>query len=110
LAYSLLNRLNGITIEMPHEPDHAYRFFEHLRSHAPGDWEAFALLINGAANSAVREELVERFQRRFGWKGTIPQTNFQGYIGRAREWGIVTKGRGHYELTELGQEVANSLV
>jgi hypothetical protein len=110
LAYSLLHRLDGITIEMPHEPGHAYAFFEHLRSHAPGDWDAFALLINGAANNAGRDELIERFQRRFGWQGTVPQTNLQGYIGRAREWGIITPGRGHYELTDLGLDVANSLL
>jgi hypothetical protein len=110
LAYSLLRSLGGITIEMPHERDHAYAFFEHLRHHAQGDWQAFTLLISGIADRIPRDELVERFKRRFRWRGSVPQTNFQGYLGRAREWGIVTQGRGQYQLTELGVAVANSLI
>jgi hypothetical protein len=38
-----------------------------------------------------------------------PETNVQGYIGRAREWGLLSQARGQYELTEFGYDVARML-
>lgn len=109
-GYRLLEELDGITIATPHEPGHAVAFLRHLRAHAPGDFAAFAVLLEGARDGADRDELVDRYVERFDWEGRVPETNLQGYVGRAREWGLVTPGRGIYALTEFGAHAVRELL
>lgn len=110
LCYELLDRLAGLRLDAPHDPEHTLVFVEHLRRHAAEDWRAFGILIGGAGRRATRDELLDDYRRAYGWGGKIPDTNLQGYIGRAREWGLLSPERGAYVLTELGEQVAATML
>ena len=57
-------------------------------------------------NEPSRLELVEVFQTaRPDWTASVAATNTQGYVARAREWGLVESKQvaGTYRLTEFGE-------
>ena len=108
-AYALFRDLRGIRVDTPHDPVHAQAFFRFLHERVPGDRRGFAELLTGVTRQESRDELVERFRQRFGLARSVPETNVQGYIGRAREWGLLSQARGQYELTEVGCDVARML-
>jgi hypothetical protein len=109
LAYMLFRKLRGLQVDIPHDPSHAQAFFHFLQSHVPGDRAGFAELLTGVLREESRGQLVDRFRESFGLSGSVPETNMQGYVSRAREWGLLSPLRGQYELTEVGSDVARIL-
>lgn len=106
-GWRLLRGLDGISLQLPHAPELARTFLEHLRRHAPGDWWGFRAVVAAVADQPNRLELVETFQRaRPDWGANVAATNAQGYVARAREWGLVQPKQigGRYTLTEFGTE------
>lgn len=107
-GYDLLEALAGITVETPHPRAFAERFLAHLRTYAPEDWWGFETVLDALSREPDRAELVAHFRAaRKEWSNTIASTNSQGYVGRAREWGLVEPKqiRGRYVLTDFGQEL-----
>ena len=107
-GYDLLDTLDGLTLDWPHEREHAERFITFIRSHAPSDWSGFAVLLEAAVERPNREELTERFQSSHPeWGAAKANTNAAGYVARAREWGLIEPKLvdGRYTLTEFGDEV-----
>jgi hypothetical protein len=106
-GWRLLRSLDGVSLQLPHAPALARTFLEHLRRHAPGDWWGFRAVVAAVADQPNRLELVETFQReRPDWGANVAATNAQGYVARAREWGLVQPKQigGRYALTEFGIE------
>ncbi len=107
-GYELLEVLNGISLEMPHPPKIAERFFAHLKRFAPADWWGFETVLVAAREEPNRHNLQEAFRAvRPGWSDAVVGTNTQGYVGRAREWGLLEPklARGRYLLTDFGGTV-----
>lgn len=108
----LLARLAGLTISQPHPPEQARVFLDHLREHAPADFWGFKRALDVVAERPSRAELVEGFRTaRPDWRESVAATNAQGYVARAREWGLVAPKvvDGRYELTALGAELAEGV-
>lgn len=106
VGWELLEALNGLTLEWPHQQHFAERFFDHLRRHAPWDWAGFERILEACAEPPTRAELVENFIRwRPEWSETVANTNSAGFIARAREWGLIEPKliEGRYALTQFGQ-------
>lgn len=112
LGYELLEKLDGISLDTPHAPEFAERFLDHLRSFAPTDWQGFSTLLSAVAEEPNREELIRSFESaRPDWKSSVASTNSQGYLGRAREWGLVEpkQMQGRYLLTSFGEDVLKDM-
>jgi hypothetical protein len=106
-GWRLLRSLDGISLELPHPPDLTRTFLQHLRDHSPGDWWGFRTVLSAVAEQPNRQELVERFHgERPDWTPSVAATNAQGYIARAREWGLVEPKQqsGRYGLTDFGAD------
>jgi hypothetical protein len=102
----LLTALEAVSLEMPHPPGLAERFFAHLRAFAPQDWWGFTTLLEAVEAGTTRVELVELFQRaQPTWNESKNATNAAGYVARAREWGLVEPKQvdGRYALTPFGK-------
>jgi hypothetical protein len=109
----LLRSLDGISVLLPHAPELARTFLEHLRRHSPGDWWGFCTVVATVADEPNRLELVETFQReRPDWSPKVAATNAQGYVARAREWGLVKPKQvgGRYALTEFGSQYLTKII
>jgi hypothetical protein len=103
-GWRLLRDLDGITLETPHSPELARTFLHHLREQSPGDWWGFSAVLSAVAAQPTRVELLEAFRgERPDWSSGIAATNAQGYIARAREWGLVQPKQlyGRYSLTDF---------
>lgn len=108
----LLDGLSGLTVMPPHGPEHARLFVAHLREHAPADWWGFEQTLLIVAKRPTRAELVEGFSAaQPGWRESVAATNVQGYVARAREWGLIAPKviDTRYELTELGAELVDGV-
>jgi hypothetical protein len=104
----LLASLSGLTVAQPHPPEMARAFLSHLREHAPPDYWGFEHVLQTVAERPTRAELVGAFQEaRPDWRESVAATNAQGYVARAREWGLIAPKvvEGRYELTDFGLEV-----
>jgi hypothetical protein len=104
-GWELLRSLDGISLQLPHPAELAFAFLQHLRHHSPGDWWGFRTVVAAIADEPNRLELIETFQReRPDWSPNVSATNAQGYVARAREWGLVQPKQvaGRYALTEFG--------
>jgi len=104
----LLARLSGLTVAQPHPPEMARAFLAHLREHALPDYWGFEHVLQTVAERPTRAELVDAFQQaRPDWRESVAATNAQGYVARAREWGLIAPKvvEGCYELTDFGLEV-----
>jgi len=102
----LLTALEDVSLEMPHPPTLAERFFAHLRAHAAKDWWGFTTLLEAVEAGATRIELIEVFQQaQPTWNESKNATNVAGYVARAREWGLVEPKQvdGRYALTPFGK-------
>jgi Arc/MetJ-type ribon-helix-helix transcriptional regulator len=102
----LLRDLEGLSLDLPHPEAAAYRFLDHLRSIAPGDWWGFELVLRGVQQPATRADLVSAMGReRPQWKENVVATNVAGYVARAREWGLINTKQiqGRYSLTPVGR-------
>jgi hypothetical protein len=104
----LLASLSGLTVAPPHLTEMARPFLAHLREHAPADYWGFEHVLQVVAERPTRAELVDAFrQARPDWRESVAATNTQGYVARAREWGLLAPKvvEGRYELTDFGLEV-----
>jgi Arc/MetJ-type ribon-helix-helix transcriptional regulator len=105
----LLRELDGISLELPHSPALARRFLVYLAEHAPADRWGFDQVLQVAADAPDREELVRHFAERHPeWTAATAGSVAQGYVARAREWGLLESRLvdGRYWLTETGRELA----
>jgi hypothetical protein len=105
-GWDLLEGLDGISLELPHPPDRAERFLSHLADHAPDDRWGFDRLTAVIADEPDRETLVAEFASEHPeWTPSVASSTAQGYVARAREWGLVeAKLAGHhYRLTDFGR-------
>lgn len=105
-GYELLDALDGISLNNPHSPEEAERFFAHLREHAPGDWWGFETTLDAVAEKPDRNGLLDHFKAiQPDWSDAVVGTNSQGYIGRSREWGLIEpkQVQGRYLLTDFGR-------
>jgi len=105
----LLRELDGISLELPHPPALARRFLAYLAEHAPGDRWGFDQVLQVAADAPGREELVRHFAEQHPeWTAAIAGSVAQGYVARAREWGLLEPRLvdGRYWLTETGRALA----
>lgn len=114
-GWSMLDAIAGISLAVPpvpHEQQYARAFLEHLRQHAPGDHGAFVLTLRSVSEGPDRPHLVKTFAERFGGTAAVAGSLAQGYVARAREWGLVEPKLvdGRYWLTAFGrtlhQEIA----
>ncbi len=107
-GYELLEALDGISLETPHPREMALRFFAYLQRFSPADWWGFETLLEAVSQEPDRNGLVAHFKdARKDWSNAVAATNSQGYVGRAREWGLIkTKQvRSRYVLTDFGREL-----
>jgi hypothetical protein len=112
-GWALLRSLDGISLQLPHAPELATTFLDHLRRHSSGDWWGFRTVVATVADQPNRLELVETFQReRPDWSPNVAATNAQGYVARAREWGLVEPKQlgGRYVLTEFGTDYLTEII
>lgn len=105
-GWELLRRLEGISLKLPHSSNLAEAFLSHLRRHAPGDWWGFATVLRAAREKPARVDLVQAFIDGADWSESVAATTAQGYVARAREWGLLEPRMvgGAYELTEFGAD------
>lgn len=107
----LLRALQGLSLEYPHDPSHARVFLEHLARFAPGDRWGFDFLLEAIVERPTRESLVSTFaEYDSAWTPAMASSFAQGYIARAREWGLVEPrlDGGRYALTPFGEQVLHS--
>ena len=107
-GYGLLEALDGISLDLPHSPEMAERYFDHLRRFAPGDWWGFETVLEAVAEEPDRAGLMSHFEEaRPDWSRAQVGTNAQGYVGRGREWGTIEPKmvQGGYRLTDYGRDV-----
>lgn len=104
----LLTRLAGMTVEQPHPEAAARIFLAHLSEHATADYWGFEKVMRVVEQTPTRAELIGAFQSaRPDWRESVAATNAQGYVARAREWGLIAPKvvEGRYQLTEFGRDV-----
>jgi hypothetical protein len=107
-GWQLLAGLEGLTVEEPH-PDHATRhFLAYLSDFAPVDFKVLGHVLSAVGpQGATRAELLRALGERWpDWSVNEVSTNAAGYIGRAREWGLLQAKQqaGRYQLSGLGRE------
>lgn len=103
---SLLASLDGISLALPHIEGHTRAFMAHLKSYASADYEAFVYVLGAVRDGIGRPELIRSMQSHWPeWTAAQASTNASGYIGRAREWGLVESkmAGGKYTLTDFGE-------
>jgi hypothetical protein len=103
---SLLDRLAGLSLELPHDQAAATEFLAYVSEVAPGDKWGFDQVVTAVAEEPDREQLVSRISReRNDWSPATSSSIAQGYVARAREWGFVEPRLqgGKYRLTEFGE-------
>jgi Arc/MetJ-type ribon-helix-helix transcriptional regulator len=107
-GYKLLRALDGISLDLPHPPEMAEHFFAHLREYARGDWWGFETVLKAVAEEPDRNALLAHFRAaQPDWSNAVVGTNSQGYVGRAREWGLIEPKQiqGRYLLTDFGRRI-----
>lgn len=111
-GFRLIGDLDGISLELPHPPALAMRFLKYIAAHAPSDRRGFDHLVRVAADGPDREELVRSFAGRHpDWTAATASSVAQGYVARAREWGLLEPRLvdGRYWLTDTGRELAQEI-
>ena len=109
LGYSMLDALDGLSLDLPHSEEAGKWFCDHLRRVSPGDWWGFATLLNACLEGATRAELTAAYcSSHPEWEPKKAGNYLTGYVARAREWGLLEPKlvNHHYQLTNLGQEQA----
>jgi hypothetical protein len=102
---SLLDRLTGLSLKLPHDQAAATDFLAYVSQVAPGDKWGFDQVVSAIAEQPDREQLVARISRaRSDWSPATSSSIAQGYVARTREWGLVEPRlhSGKYRLTEFG--------
>lgn len=105
VGYDLMEALDGMRADWPHDQRHAAAFLTHLRRLAPDDAAGFLVVLKTFDSGASREELLEAFTDQ--WPEQVESeisVNAQAYVARCREWGLVEpkQVRRRYALTEYG--------
>lgn len=106
IGWDLLEGLGGVSLELPHSPALAERFLAHLADHAPDDRWGFDRVVAVIARQPDREKLVAEFATDHPeWSESVASSTTQGYVARAREWGLVEAKLmdNRYRLTEFGR-------
>lgn len=109
----LLEGLTGVSLETPHSQAAANLFLRHLIEQAPGERWGFERILAAALAQSDREKLVSRIsEARPDWSAATASSIAQGYVARAREWGLLEPRlqRGRYRLTEFGEKWQQRLV
>ncbi len=111
-GWQLLHDLEGLSLDLPHSPEIATKYLNHLQQHAPGDQWGFEHLLRTVADARTRDELVDSFASTHPeWTAATASSIAQGYISRCREWGLVEAKLvdGRYWLTAAGREQLKAL-
>lgn len=125
-GYRLLRAVEGASLRLPHGPGTAQAFLSHLIEHSPGDAAGFLRVLTAIRDKGERQAVVdanlaffngylEREEVSEDKKYASSMT--QGYVARAREWGLVEPGMfasPHdgakvYRLTEEGERAISLL-
>jgi len=110
-GWSLLEALDGISVEEPHPASASAYFLAHLLDHAPADRAGFYEIVRAIGpDGATRQDVLDHVAKAWpDWTENEVSTNSAGYIARAREWGLVEpkQTKTKYHLTQLGIEIAN---
>jgi hypothetical protein len=105
-GFDLLRSLSGLSLDLPHSSEHARIFMEFLAENAPSDRWGFGVVVRAAASNADRTALLESLTGlRSEWSEATVSSVAQGYISRAREWGLIEEKlhNNHYVATERGR-------
>ena len=106
-GWDLLETVGAMTIDQPHDADVAARFLAHLSQRHAGERWAFRHLLQVlAGNDVGRIELAIAFAQARDWSKSVAESTAQGYVARAREWGLVEMKlhEGRYRLTDTGHQ------
>lgn len=106
-GWNLLETIAGITIDQPHDADVAARFLAHILPRHAGERWAFGHLLHVLDGDNVgRAELAATFAQARDWSKSVAESTAQGYVARAREWGLVEMKlhEGRYRLTDSGHQ------
>ncbi len=105
-GWFLLEQMQGLKPGQPHSPEHATSFFSFLESFCQEDYWGFQHLLRAVAGGISRVDLVDRFHINSDWTKSVAATVAQGYLSRAREWGLVEEKMkiGLYQLTNFGEK------
>jgi hypothetical protein len=112
-GWDLLEAVDGISLRLPHSPEVASRYCNHLRQHAPADLAGLVLALRGAGERITRAELIAAYQNGYpAWTEVQSSTNAAGYIARGREWGLIEPKliERRYQLTTPGEQMIGELV
>ncbi|MGO4534389.1 ribbon-helix-helix domain-containing protein [Leifsonia sp. 2MCAF36] len=105
-GWDLVKGLSGINLSLPHSEDLMVTFLTYLETWAPGDMWGFRQILSVAAEAPDREQVVATFAAANpSWSRTTASSIAQGYIARAREWGLIEPKLvdGRYWLTARGR-------
>jgi Arc/MetJ-type ribon-helix-helix transcriptional regulator len=109
----LLEKLQGLSFNLPHAPTHTRIFLDFVSEWAPDDRWGFDTCLAAIGEQVDRIGLIAKFHsclrrdyKGVEWKESVANSIAQGYLGRCREWGLVRQGRGEYQLTPLGEELS----
>jgi hypothetical protein len=103
----LLEQMAGVSLELPHRQAEAEAFLGHLYAIAGGERWGFERTLAIVAEEPSREELVATIaEERADWTAATASSVAQGYVARAREWGLLEPRlqEGRYRLTRFGEE------
>lgn len=103
---SLLEDLVGLSLDFPHDAEAATRFLAWVSEVSPGEKWGFDHVLAAVAERPDREQLVGRLaDEKPDWTPSTASSVAQGYVARAREWGLIEQGlvENRYRLTEFGE-------
>lgn len=125
-GYDLLKAMDGVSLRLPHSPESAEKFLQYLMTNSPGDANGFLHVLRAIEETGDREDVIQAnlvyFNNFLGREDPNEATTFastmtQGYVARAREWGLLEtdlvaspgKGGKVYSLTEIGLDMIGLL-
>lgn len=110
-GWELLEIVEGMGPEQPHEHQVAEAFFGYLRTHSPSDWWGFKIVLREVSKVPTRDALLSAMGAARDWSPSVASSAAQGYIARCREWGLVEPKLvgGTYQLTEFGKETLHNV-
>lgn len=105
-GWALVRDLDGLSLDLPHSPPLMEAFLTYLAAHAPADRWGFDHVLCVVADAPDRDSLVASFSEAHPeWTGSTASSVAQGYVARAREWGLIAPKlvEGRYWLTDTGR-------
>jgi hypothetical protein len=110
LGLDLLTRLEGLSLELPHDVERAATFLGYLRENAPTDFTDFQTVLRLVAEAPHRKDLVAAVvDAELGGTKKLGDVYAQAYVSRGREWGLIEPRlvAGAYRLTAYGVSYLN---